>query len=530
MSLRLNELESKRYTAFFLGLIIILGLVLRFYYFPYDVPFSLDSLSYFSYAFEISQTGKFPIDFALINNGWPTFLSIFFSLFKFENFIDYMELERGVSIVISVITGIPVYYLCRNFFSRVYSLGGALLFILEPRVIFNSILGITEPLFVLLATLSLVLFFSGKKMIYCSFGAIALLSLVRFEGLLFIIPISVMYFIKFRKDEKKILKFLLCLFIFVLILTPMVLIRLDTMGTDGFVSNYFTRINDINTHIIQGIPSDNPELTLMDRKFLQQGLPEFLITAFSGIFFSLGLIQFPIYMLFLPFGIFFILRNGKFRNKNYKHITLILLFIFALLPMIYAHGRYIMDVRYYLILYPIIILICIYGIQQIQQKLGNNLVPILIVGVVVIISISYLAYDKPNYEFEREAFEITSHAVSISNVINGESLHGSYITTAGVVEDWPDLKRPKDVKISKISPYEFGSLDEFIMGTKENGLDHIVVDSMNNGPQYIQEIFYNEKDYPYLKKVYDSKIHAYNYHVKIFKIDFKIFNGSIEND
>ena len=102
MSLRLNELESKRYTAFFLGLIIILGLVLRFYYFPYDVPLSLDTLSYFSYAFEISQTGKFPIDFALINNGWPTFLSIFFSLFKFENFIDYMELERGVSILISV--------------------------------------------------------------------------------------------------------------------------------------------------------------------------------------------------------------------------------------------------------------------------------------------------------------------------------------------------------------------------------------------------------------------------------------------
>jgi len=102
MSLRLNELESKRYTAFFLGLIIILGLVLRFYYFPYDVPLSLDTLSYFSYAFEISQTGKFPIDFVLINNGWPTFLSIFFSLFKFENFIDYMELERGVSILISV--------------------------------------------------------------------------------------------------------------------------------------------------------------------------------------------------------------------------------------------------------------------------------------------------------------------------------------------------------------------------------------------------------------------------------------------
>ena len=527
MSLRLNELESKRYTSFFLGLIIILGLVLRFYYFPYDIPLSLDSLSYFSYAFEISHTGKFPIDFVLMNNGWPTFLSIFVSLFKFENFIEYMELDRGVSIVISVITVIPIYYLCRNFFSRVYSLVGASLFILEPRVISNSILGITEPLFVLLGTISLVLFFNGKKMIYCSFGVLALLSLVRSEGLLLIIPISVMYFIKFRKDEKKIRRFLLCLIIFVLILTPMVLIRLDTMGTDGLVSNYVGAINTIDKHVIQGLPDVDDAFPGEENTFR---LHAFLITAFSSMVFSLGLIQFPIYMLFLPFGIFFILRNGKFRNKNYKHITLILFFIIALLPMIYAHGRYIMDVRYYLILYPIIILICIYGIQQIQQKLGNNLVPILIVGVVVIISISYLAYDKPNYEFEREAFEITSHAVSISNVINGDSLHGGYITTVGVVEDWPDLKRPKDVKISKISPYEFGSLDEFIMGTKENGLDHIVVDSMNNGPQYIQEIFYNEKDYPYLKKVYDSKMHAYNYHVKIFKIDFKIFNGSIEND
>ena len=52
---------------------------------------------------------------------------------------------------------------------------------------------------------------------------------------------------------------------------------------------------------------------------------------------------------------------------------------------------------------------------------------------------------------------------------------------------------------NKILPCEFGSLDEFIMGTKEKRLDRIIVDSMNNGSQYIQEIFYNEKDYPYLK-------------------------------
>jgi len=54
--------------------------------------------------------------------------------------------------------------------------------------------------------------------------------------------------------------------------------------------------------------------------------------------------------------------------------------------------------------------------------------------------------------------------------------------------------------------------------------------SYNGIRNVYQKNFYNEKDYPYLKKVFDSKMHLYNYHVKIFKIDFKMFNGDIEND
>ena len=46
----------------------------------------------------------------------------------------------------------------------------------------------------------------------------------------------------------------------------------------------------------------------------------------------------------------------------------------------------------------------------------------------------------------------------MSNTLNGDSLHGSYITTAGIVQDWPELKKPIDVKkSSKISTEGYGN-------------------------------------------------------------------------
>ena len=34
------------------------------------------------------------------------------------------------------------------------------------------------------------------------------------------------------------------------------------------------------------------------------------------------------------------------------------------------------------------------------------------------------------------------------------------------------------------------------------------------------DVFFNEQNYPYLTKQYDSKVNGLNYHVKIFKIDY----------
>ena len=38
------------------------------------------------------------------------------------------------------------------------------------------------------------------------------------------------------------------------------------------------------------------------------------------------------------------------------------------------------------------------------------------------------------------------------------------------------------------------------------------------------EIFYEKVQKPYLKQVYDSKKNGFNYHVKVFEIDYKAYD------
>jgi hypothetical protein len=78
--LSLRFLDNKE--ILFLIIIGSIGLIIRFYYFPFDIPILDDSVDYFSYAVVTSQQGQLPVNWGLSNNGWPVFLSYFFSIFN----------------------------------------------------------------------------------------------------------------------------------------------------------------------------------------------------------------------------------------------------------------------------------------------------------------------------------------------------------------------------------------------------------------------------------------------------------------
>ena len=101
-----------------LTIICFIGLIIRFYYTPYGIPVNFDAFAgYFLYALDISILGHLP-NYTLSQSGWSEFLSLFFMNFHSENLVDYTDMQRTVSIILSSITVIPIYFICKKFLNN----------------------------------------------------------------------------------------------------------------------------------------------------------------------------------------------------------------------------------------------------------------------------------------------------------------------------------------------------------------------------------------------------------------------------
>ena len=152
-------------------LVIILGaIIIRAYYYSFEVPLTSDALGYFFFASDIAISGNLPSNYSPANPGWSMFVSGFFSIFNFETVNEYMQIQKMLSIIISAITVVPIYWLCRRFLDHKFSVIGCILFAFEPHLIQNSLYGITDPLYIFLITLGLSMSLStNQRIIFLSF-------------------------------------------------------------------------------------------------------------------------------------------------------------------------------------------------------------------------------------------------------------------------------------------------------------------------------------------------------------------------
>ena len=513
-----------------LGIIVIAAFIIRFFYFPDGIPITLDGGGIFWYANDLSISGSFPVNINMPNNGWPTFLSIFFSFFNSDNILHYMDLQRYLTVTISVITVIPVFILCRKFCGSGLSLLGTVFFVFQPRIIENSLLGITEPLFILLELSCLILFLQNNwKLKYLSFAFLALACLVRYESIVLIVPLSFLLLFKNRSEKIIIPRFLICISIFLLILLPMLFVRMDTLGYDGIFSH----------------TAHNLEVYASGAQIVRSEAGLSLIK-------STALAVFPIFFVFLPLGIF-----GFFRNRNFDKYVVLSFLVFLSLPIIYAAIREISDPRYFLTLFPILSLFSIYAVKEITSKLNKIKLILIIIGVIVLsLSIIYLEYTKTDHQHELEAYHIALEVHNRTFVINKYAPEDKYahgkddvfwgLGTFPILESETERK-VKSIKmfdyakcleekefdkgsayLSGCMKYEYPSLNEFIGSGKNEGLTHIVADKNPNRPEFLKDVFKNEEKFPYLIKIYDSSEHGYEYHLKIFRIDYEKFQSTTQ--
>ncbi len=482
--------------------IFFLSLGLRFYYFPFDLPLIADGMDYFTYATEIVSYGHLPTEWTPINNGWSIFVSFWFSIINLENTLQYMQLQRTLSIILSCLITIPVYFLCRKFFDDKISLIGASLFAFDPRILLNSFLGITEPLYILLGISSLVIFLKyEQKAAILSFALASLCTIVRSEGIFFFLILTILFFIRHKFSKEIIRTYIPCIIIFLIILLPIINYRIDVTGYDGI----FQRAALGSIQIISIANEDKG------------------IEIFEGIklfFMYFGWILIPGFLIFLPFGII-----QFFKNRTKETNFIIIFTVVYSLPILYAYVVQAQDTRYFYFLFPIFCLVSLFAVKSYVSKFSHKNL-FLIIIIISIFSSSILFYEYQKFDFETEK-QYNAIAEIISDKSSGINFHPTitrYVYANQLPSSWPYIESEVNFETKIISTGDSKNLQSFINNSKDS-LTNIVVDKNSSLPEFLKDIYNNEDDYPYLIKIYDSNDDLIGHGIKLFKIDYKKFNS-----
>jgi len=511
---QINDVNSKNdynlsKSLCLLLIIFISSIVIRLYYLPFDLPLLLDAQHYFWYANDMSILKEIPTHYSSHNNFWASFLSIFFSVNSSDNILDYMNAQRILSTVLSSLTIFPLFFLCKKFFLNKYSLLGSLFFIFDPRLIMNSLQGIIEPIYFLIG-ISIILFSlsDSKKFYYISFGLAAILSLIRYEGLIILLPLTIIYFWKFKINKKSIVKYGLCLLIFTLVLFPMVEARIHATGHDGIIS-----------HILDGPATISNTLAGNETGKDRVDIKNSLINSLS----FLGWITIPIWIIFLPYGLF-----KYFKKFDQKKSILLLFSVILILPALYAYSRDFQETRYLYILFPLFSIISLYSIQKINQIKNFKIIFILIIFGIIFSSIGWLEYKWIDKEYDKEIFTLSLKIKEMTTGINEFYPESAYFQYVNLNEKFPNLRNQIINEHKLISISQYNIIEELLIDGREQGLTHLVIDESqkqdNLRKEFLIEIYKNENKYNFLKKIYDSNNDGFNYKLKIFEINYKLFD------
>ena len=86
-----------------LGFIILSGLLVRYSFHNFGLPFTHDDLGYFIFALDTSILDNFP-QYLISSIGWPLFVSLFFQVFSSENLFSYMILDHNLGSLFEILS------------------------------------------------------------------------------------------------------------------------------------------------------------------------------------------------------------------------------------------------------------------------------------------------------------------------------------------------------------------------------------------------------------------------------------------
>jgi hypothetical protein len=354
-------------------------------------------------------------------------------------------------------------------------------------------------------------------MTYLSFGIAGLASLMRSEGLFLFFGLTVLFFIKNRKDKFVIPKYLVALGIFFLVVTPMAVYRIDSTGYDAL----FMRVSGTAATI--STESHNGDAKIFSR----------IITGFENYPKYLGWDLIPIFILFAPLGFILMLRK-----LTVDRLVLLVPLISMSIPALYAYSIPIQETRYFFFLYPIFCVLSLFTVEKISAFFSHRNLVLIIIGIgVICASVAFLEYQMTPAQDEQNAFLAAKLVSKYAKGVNQYYPEDRYLKTVIVPDKWSDFELLFDGErkdrvpvidtipgqIILVSTDGFSSLEDYLKSSKERGLTHLVVDGKSKRPAFLNDLFYHEEKYPYLIKEFDASDNGYDFSLKVFKIDYDRF-------
>ena len=541
-------LIEKKFISLYLVSIIIISLFLKLYTIDFTLPLTGDGLSYLlnSIAHVNGDFSQHPHR----STGWSLFLYPFLSIIDSNDILVYSNVSRIVSISISLVSIVLVYALGKKFFNEKYSLVVACLFAFEPHLNYNSGFGLTEPLYHFLILVSFYFVFNEKsKFIIISLILASFVWWTRFNGITIFIIITIIYFLTQKKDLKTIRNFSIGLFLFLLIISPMLIQRADQYG-DPFYFTYTGKVfSGSYEQLISIQVKENPVTALeyIENNGIFSFLENFLGQGIFNIFSTFSRILFPFLIILLPIGIFFSFRAFDQKTKFIKINWLII--ILSSLSLILTFSI-IAEKRYLYFIFPFLIIFATIPIQRFTDyglstfsfsQRQKNISLIIIISIILLLSIWFTArYDKPDLELENEKIEFSKFAIN--------NLSGNLQREMGYAFDYYALMlidNPKgnfkNCKVNFVSDYcgidrerlvnritvTGDSLEEIILSGKNYDLKYILSNEKPDDVgfhEFLDEIYFTEKKYVYLTKIFDSNDYGFKkLKFKIYEIDYEKF-------
>jgi len=484
--------------------------------------------------------------------GWTIFVSPFFQLVDSNNFLDYVNITRGLSLLISIITIIPMYLLSRKFFDDKYSLCATALFAFEPHLNYLAWQGLSEPLYILVIILSMYFILNrNSNYSYLSFLAIGLLWWVRWQGIIMLLVVSILFFRNFKKTPKLFVKYSICLSISLIVVSPMLLDRYEQFGDPIYFSQtehlFLGDYGSILAHNMEGV--EYSAFNYIDDNGFGKFIEKFVLMGIANLIFTIVKMSFPYLIVLLPFGILFSLRafdqEKKFIQSNWI-LILITLVPFVIYFAIIDEKRLIYYIFPFLILFAVIPLqrLVEYGLSTFSfTEKQKKLSLVCIMTVILILSGLYtLRYDIPDPILNDEKIlfaEIINSKFEGRILESGDTLQGLYYVHVtnppGVFKNYkihPNLTADFMAEFNNenrnLKPIELyaKSLEGFIEVSDEYELKYISINKngVHTRFSYLSEIYENEDKFPYLRKVFDTEQEGFEkLKAKVFEIDYKIF-------